>query len=305
MLNSIYRTIGNTPMVKINNITKELDIADIYVKIESANPSGSIKDRAALYMIEKAEEKGILSKGSTIIEPTSGNTGIALAMIGASKGYDVILVMPDSMSIERRKLMLGYGAKILLTPGKDGMKGSVDLAEKLSREKGYFLPNQFENDNNKLAHYETTGIEILEQRKHKIDAFVAGVGTGGTVSGVGKRLKEEVDNIKVYAVQPKTSPVLTKNISGSHKIQGIGANFIPGIYDKDVVDEVIDISDEDAFKYARLLGEKEGILSGISSGANIAAAIEVAKKLGKGKVVVTVLPDTGERYLSTSLFERK
>ncbi|HEY4543080.1 MAG TPA: cysteine synthase A [Tissierellaceae bacterium] len=305
MLNSIYRTIGNTPMVKINNITKELDIADIYVKIESANPSGSIKDRAALYMIEKAEEKGILSKGSTIIEPTSGNTGIALAMIGASKGYEVILVMPDSMSIERRKLMLGYGAKILLTPVKDGMKGSVDLAEKLSREKGYFLPNQFENDNNKLAHYETTGIEILEQRKHKIDAFVAGVGTGGTVSGVGKRLKEEVDNIKVYAVQPKTSPVLTKNISGSHKIQGIGANFIPGIYDKDVVDEVIDISDEDAFKYARLLGEKEGILSGISSGANIAAAIEVAKKLGKGKVVVTVLPDTGERYLSTSLFERK
>ncbi len=305
MLNSIYNTIGNTPMVKINNITEGLDIADIYVKIESANPSGSIKDRAALYMIEKAEEEGILSVGSTIIEPTSGNTGIALAMIGAAKGYEVILVMPDSMSVERRKLMLGYGANILLTPGKEGMKGSVDLAEKLSKEKGYFLPNQFENTNNKLAHYETTSIEILEQTKENIDAFVAGVGTGGTVSGIGKRLKEEVEDIKIYAVQPKTSPVLTTNTSGPHKIQGIGANFIPGIYDKDVIDGVIDISDEDAFKYARLLGKKEGILSGISSGANLAGAIEVAKKLGKGKVVVTVLPDTGERYLSTSLFERE
>lgn len=305
MLNSIYNTIGNTPMVKINNITEGLDIADIYVKIESANPSGSIKDRAALYMIEKAEEEGILSVGSTIIEPTSGNTGIALAMIGAAKGYEVILVMPDSMSVERRKLMLGYGANILLTPGKEGMKGSVDLAEKLSKEKGYFLPNQFENTNNKLAHYETTSIEIIEQTKENIDAFVAGVGTGGTVSGIGKRLKEEVEDIKIYAVQPKTSPVLTTNTSGPHKIQGIGANFIPGIYDKDVIDGVIDILDEDAFKYARLLGKKEGILSGISSGANLAGAIEVAKKLGKGKVVVTVLPDTGERYLSTSLFERE
>ena len=305
MLNSIYNTIGNTPMVKINNITEGLDIADIYVKIESANPSGSIKDRAALYMIEKAEEEGILSVGSTIIEPTSGNTGIALAMIGAAKGYELILAMPDSMSVERRKLMLGYGANILLTPGKEGMKGSVDLAEKLSKEKGYFLPNQFENTNNKLAHYETTSIEILEQTKENIDAFVAGVGTGGTVSGIGKRLKEEVEDIKIYAVQPKASPVLTTNTSGPHKIQGIGANFIPGIYDKDVIDGVIDISDEDAFKYARLLGKKEGILSGISSGANLAGAIEVAKKLGKGKVVVTVLPDTGERYLSTSLFERE
>lgn len=301
IFNNIYETIGRTPIVKLNNLDLG-DSADIFVKLEAFNPSGSVKDRASLYMIEKAEKEGLLKKGGTIIEPTSGNTGIGLAMIGAAKGYKVILVMPDTMSIERRKLMKSYGAEIVLTEGKDGMLGSVNLAEKLANENGYFIPNQFSNESNKIAHYETTSVEILEDFDGKLDAFVAGVGTGGTISGVGKRLKEHDKEILNIAVQPEKSQVLTGNTPAPHGIQGLGANFIPDIFEKDVVDEIISIKDEDAFKYARILGKEEGILAGISSGANLAAAITIAKRLGKGKKVVVVLPDTGERYLSTALF---
>lgn len=299
--NNIYETIGRTPLVRLNNIKVD-DWADILVKLESFNPSGSVKDRASLYMIEAAEKAGLLTKGGTIIEPTSGNTGIGLAMIGASKGYKVIIVMPDSMSIERRKLMEAYGAKIILTEGKFGMAGSVELAERLARDNNYFLPNQFENINNIEAHYETTAIEILEDTDGKIDAFVAGVGTGGTISGVGKRLKMYNKDILIVAAQPSKSPVLTGGKPNSHKIQGLGANFIPGIFDKNIVDEILDIDEDIAYSYARKLGKSEGILSGISSGANIAASSIIAKRLGKGKTVITVLPDTGERYLSTELF---
>ena len=299
--NSIYKTIGRTPLVKLDSLVKE-DMADIIVKLEFFNPGGSVKDRPALYMIKDAEEKGILKAGGTIIEPTSGNTGIALAMIGAVKGYTVKIVMPDTMSIERRKLMKSYGAELVLTEGKYGMAGAVELAKKLAEENGYFMPNQFSNESNVKAHYETTGVEILEDTKGEIDAFVAGVGTGGTITGVGRRLKEINPNIKIIAVEPRKSPILSGGEPGSHGIQGIGANFIPEILDRRIIDEIIQIEDEEAFQYARKMGGQEGILCGISSGANVAAAIKVAKRLGKGKKVVTVLPDTGERYLSTDLF---
>ena len=301
ILNNIYEAIGKTPLIRLNNIN-EKDSAEILVKLESFNPSGSVKDRASIYMIEAAEKEGLLKKGSTIVEPTSGNTGIGLAMVGAAKGYNVILVMPETMSIERRKLMQSYGAKIILTEGKKGMSGSVELAERLARDNNYFMPNQFRNTNNIVAHYKTTAIEILEDTDGKMDAFVAGVGTGGTISGVGKKLKEHNKDIIVVAVQPTKSPVLSGGNPNGHKIQGIGANFIPSIYDKDIVDKIISIDEETAYSYARKLAMKEGILSGISSGANLAAAIIVAKRLGKGKTVVTILPDTGERYLSTDLF---
>lgn len=301
ILNNIYETIGKTPLIRLNNMNEE-GAAEILVKIESFNPSGSVKDRASLYMIEAAEREGLLTKGGTIIEPTSGNTGIGLAMIGAAKGYNVILVMPDTMSIERRKLMQAYGAKIILSEGKKGMSGSVELAERLVRDNNYFMPNQFRNTNNVIAHYETTAIELLESTNGKIDAFVAGVGTGGTISGAGRRLKEYNKDILLVAVQPTKSPVLSGGDPSGHKIQGIGANFIPGIYDKDIVDEILSIDEETAYSYARKLATDEGILSGISSGANVAAAKIIAKRLGKGKTVVTVLPDTGERYLSTDLF---
>lgn len=301
IFNSITETIGRTPMVRLNKI-KEENSADIIVKIESFNPSGSVKDRAALYMIEAAEKEGLLKTGGTIIEPTSGNTGVGLAMIGAAKGYNVILVMPDTMSIERRKLMQAYGAEIVLTEGKFGMAGSVKLAEEMAINHGYFMPNQFGNIHNLTAHYETTSIEILEDTDGKIDAFVAGVGTGGTVSGVGKRLKEKNKDILIVAAQPSKSPVLTGGQPSGHKIQGIGANFVPDIFDHNVVDEIIDIEEDEAFNYSRMIAKEEGILVGISAGASIAAAIATAKKLGKGKTVVVILPDTGERYLSTELF---
>ncbi len=301
MYNNVSELVGNTPMMKLSNL-KEENEADILVKIESKNPSGSIKDRAALYMIKDAEEKGLLKAGGTIIEPTSGNTGIGLSMLGASKGYRVIIVMPETMSIERRKLMKAYGAEIILTEGSKGMSGAVGKAEELAKENGYFMPNQFANMANRKAHYETTGPEILEATDNKVDAFVAGVGTGGTVSGIGKRLKEEIESVKIYAVEPEKSQVIKGDSPAPHGIQGIGANFVPEVLDRDVLDGIIPIKDEDAFKYSRLLGEKEGILAGISAGANIAAAKKLAKELGEGHVVVTVLPDTGERYLSTKLF---
>ena len=298
--NNIYETIGKTPLVKLNNSYDEM--GDILVKVESFNPGGSIKDRAALYMIKDAEEKGTLKKGGTIIEPTSGSTGIALAMIGAAKGYKVIIIMPDTMSIERRKLMKAYGAQVILTEGKYGMAGSVELAKKLAKEKGYFMPDQFGNINNAKAHYETTAVEILEDTEGKIDAFVAGVGTGGTITGIGKRLKEVNPDILIVAVEPKKSPLLSGGKAGAHGLQGIGANFIPNILDRNVIDEVMRIDEEEAYLQAKNLGKHEGILCGISSGANMAAAVTIARRLGKGKTIVTVLPDTGERYLSTDLF---
>lgn len=301
ILNNIYESIGKTPIIRINHI-KERDMAEILVKIESFNPAGSIKDRASLYMIEDAERNGLIKEGETIIEPTSGNTGIALSMIGAAKGYKVIIVMPDTMSIERRRLMEAYGAKVVLTEGKYGMAGSVELAEKLAKENGYFMPNQFGNNNNVKAHYETTAVEILEDVNGEIDSFVAGVGTGGTITGVGRRLKEIKSDTLIVAVQPSKSPVLSGGKPSSHGIQGIGANFVPDILDKAIVDEIISIDEESAYLQAKNLGKYEGILCGISSGANLAAAIIIAKRLGKGKRVVTVLPDTGERYLSTDLF---
>ncbi|CCQ94505.1 Cysteine synthase [[Clostridium] ultunense Esp] len=299
--NNIYKTIGRTPLVKLNNMITE-DMADIWVKVEFFNPGGSVKDRPALYMIKDAEDKGILKKGSTIIEPTSGNTGIAFAMIGAARGYKVIIVMPDTMSIERRKLMEAYGAELILTEGKYGMAGSVELAKELANKEGYFMPDQFGNMNNVKAHYETTGVEILEDIKGEVDAFVAGVGTGGTITGIGKRLKENNPNTLIVAVEPSKSPVLSGGNPSGHGIQGIGANFIPVILDRNIIDEIIKVDDGDAFAKAREIGVEEGIFCGISSGANIYAAIALAKRLGKGKKVVTVLPDTGERYLSTVLF---
>ena len=301
MLDSIDKVVGKTPLVRLNNSTKG-DVAEILVKVESINPGGSIKDRAALYMIKDAEEKGILKRGGTIIEPTSGNTGIGIAMIGAAKGYKVIIVMPDTMSIERRKLMKAYGAEVILTEGKYGMAGSVELAQKLANENGYFMPDQFGNINNVKAHYETTAVEILEDTKGDIDAFVAGVGTGGTITGVGKKLKEANSNILIIAVEPKKSPLLSGGKAGSHGLQGIGANFIPKILDENIIDEVIGIDEEKAYLQTKSLGKQDGILCGISSGANVAAAMMLAKRLGKGKRIVTVLPDTGERYLSTDLF---
>lgn len=297
---NISETIGGTPLVRLNNL--EDDMAEILVKVEGMNPGGSVKDRPALYMILDAEERGLLKAGDTIIEGTSGNMGISLAMIGAAKGYRVILVMPDTMSMERRNLMKAYGAELILTEGKLGMSEANAVAEKLAKENNYFLPRQFSNQANLKSHLETTAVEVINDTEGELDAFVAGVGTGGTISGVGRILKESNKNILTIAVQPDVSPVLTGGKPSGHKIQGLGANFIPDIYDKEVIDEVIDISAEDAFKYARYLGEKEGILVGISAGANLAAAVQVAKRLGKGKRVVVVLPDTGERYLSTALY---
>lgn len=302
MLDSIDKIIGKTPLVRLNNSIKG-DMAEILAKIEYVNPGGSIKDRAALYIIRDAKEKGILKEGGTIIEPTSGNMGIAIAMIGAAKGYKVIIVMPDTMSVERRKLMKAFGADLILTEGKYGMQGSVEVAKKLANEKGYFMPDQFGNINNVRAHYETTAAEILEDTKGKIDAFIAGVGTGGTITGIGKRLKEVNPNISIVAIEPKKSPLLSKGKAASHGLQGIGANFIPKILDQNIIDEIILIDEEEAYLQTRNLGRQEGILCGISSGANVAAAIMLAKRLGKDKRIVTVLPDTGERYLSTDLFD--
>ena len=299
--NNISEVIGRTPLVRLNNLEDE-NMAEILVKLEGMNPGGSVKDRPALYMIIDAEKRGILKEGDTIIEGTSGNMGISLAMIGAAKGYKVILVMPDTMSMERRNLMKAYGAQLILTKGKLGMSEANRVAEEMAKENNYFLPRQFSNMANLKSHVETTAVEVLEDTEGELDAFVAGVGTGGTISGVGKILKEKNKDIVTVAVQPEDSPVLTGGAAASHKIQGLGANFVPDIYDKEAVDEVLDVSAEESFKYARYLGKEEGIFVGISAGANLAAAIKVAKRLGKGKRVVVVLPDTGERYLSTALY---
>jgi len=297
---NIIETIGSTPLVKINHLDPES--AEIYVKLESFNPGGSTKDRPALYMIQAAEKAGLIKKGDTLIEATSGNMGIALSMIGAALGYKIVIVMPDTMSEERRRIVKAYGAELILTEGKLGMAGAVAKSEELAKAHDYFLIRQFENAANLLSHEETTAVEILHDLSGEVDAFVAGVGTGGTISGVGKVLKAHHSNVLNVAVQPAKSPVLTGGTPAGHGIQGIGANFIPGIYDKDIVDEVLDMDEETAYAAARELGKKAGLLVGMSSGGNFAAAKVIAKKLGKGKKVVTVLPDTGERYLSTVLF---
>ncbi|MBD5588587.1 cysteine synthase A [Clostridium botulinum] len=295
--------IGNTPMFKLNNMQEE-NMADVYIKLEKFNPGGSIKDRAALGMIEEAEKMGKIKPGDIIVEPTSGNTGIGLAMVGRLKGYKVIIVMPDSMSIERRNMIKAYGAELVLTEGNKGMTGAIEKAEELARDKkGYFIPQQFSNRANSKKHYETTAVEILKDVED-LDAFVASVGTGGTIAGIGRRLKEFNKNIKVVAVEPYNSPVISGGKAAPHKIQGIGAGFIPDVYEKDVVDDVMTITDEESYEYARRFGAEEGILVGISSGANIAAAIKIAKKLGKGKKVVTVAPDGGEKYISTGLYDK-
>ena len=298
LYNNVVELIGNTPLVKINRILEESS-AEIYVKLESFNPAGSVKDRIALNMIEDAEAKGKLKKGDTIIEPTSGNTGIGLALVCAVKGYRLILVMSESMSFERRNLLASYGAELVLTPAKDGMQGAIDKAnEILKAHPEYFMPNQFENPANPAIHKKTTAVEIWDAMDGRIDAFVAGVGTGGTITGVGEFLKEKNPDIKIIAVEPAGSPVLSGGRPGPHKIQGIGAGFIPKVLNRGIIDKIITVGDDDAFKMSKRLAREEGLLVGISSGANMMAALQVAKELGKGKRVVTVLPDTGERYFS-------
>ena len=295
--NNVLDMIGNTPMIKLNNIGN----SNLYVKLEKYNPAGSIKDRAVYYMVENLEKNGILKKGDVLVEATSGNTGIALSMIGSLKGYKVIIVMPETMSVERRTLMKAYGAELILTDGSLGMKGSIEKMNKLlSENSNYISLKQFDNEYNPLAHYETTGVEIYNQVKD-IDIFVCGVGTGGTISGVGKYLKEQNPNIKVVAVEPEGSPVISKNKKGSHKIQGIGAGFIPKNYNKNVVDEVMTITDEESYKGVRIMAQKEGILVGISSGANIYAALKLCE-MYPNKKIVTVAPDGIDKYMSMGIF---
>ena len=301
---TILETMGRTPVVEISKKMNGTG-AKVFAKVEAFNPGGSAKDRVAVSMIEAAERDGKLKPGATIIEPTSGNTGVGLALASAVKGYHIILVMPDTMSIERRRLAAAYGAEVVLTPGADGMKGCLDKAAELNRTiPGSFIPNQFDNPANVAAHERTTGPEIWEDLGGQVDAFVAGVGTGGTLTGVGRFLRSKNPDVKLYAVEPDTSPLISKGVSGPHQLQGIGANFIPSIFDKSLVDEVVCVSAKDAGETSRALGAKEGILCGITSGAAMWAALELAKRpVFAGKTIVALLPDTGERYLSTWLFQ--
>ena len=304
--NNILELVGKTPLVRLSKVTQNRGLeAEIVAKVEFFNPGGSVKDRIALNMILDAEQKGILKPGGTIIEPTSGNTGVGLSLVGAYKGYKVILTMPETMSIERRKLAQAYGTEIVLTPGSEGMKGAIKKAEELhDNTPGAVILQQFENPANPAVHQHTTGEEIWEQAEGQVDIFVAGVGTGGTVSGTGAALKAHNPNVKVVAVEPASSAVLSGFPSGAHKIQGIGAGFVPKNYNSEVIDEILPISNEDALQTARDIAKEEGIFVGISSGASLAAAILLAKRPeNKGKRIVALLPDTGERYLSTALLE--
>ncbi|MEH6905279.1 MULTISPECIES: cysteine synthase A [Neobacillus] len=300
--NSVAELVGQTPIVKLNRLVDE-NSAEVYLKLEYFNPGSSVKDRIALAMIEAAEEQGLIKPGvDTIIEPTSGNTGIGLAMIAAAKGYKAVFVMPETMSLERRNLLRAYGAELVLTPGPAGMKGAIAKAEELVQEHGYFLPQQFKNQANPEVHRRTTGKEIVEQMD-QLDAFVSGIGTGGTITGAGSVLREKFPEIKIYAIEPTDSPILSGGSPGPHKLQGLGAGFIPETLDTDIYDEVIQVGTEEAFSASRRAAREEGILGGISSGAAIHAAVEVAKKLGKGKKVLAIIPDNGERYLSTALYQ--
>lgn len=302
---SADQLIGNTPILELTHVEKNLNLqAKILAKVEFFNPTGSVKDRIAKAMIEDAEKSGKLKKGSTIIEPTSGNTGIGIASVGTAKGYKVIIVMPETMSVERRQLIGAYGAEIVLTEGAKGMKGAIEKADALAKETGGVVMGQFVNPANPKAHYDTTGPEIWNDTDGAVDIVVAGVGTGGTISGIGKYLKEKNADIKVVAVEPETSPVLSSGKAGAHKIQGIGAGFVPDTTDVSILDEIITVSDKDAFETGKLLGKTEGILTGISAGAALFVAISLAKRRENfGKNIVVVFPDSGDRYLSTPLFE--
>jgi len=302
---NVLETIGSTPLVELSNLEKEFNLkARLIAKVERFNPAGSVKDRIAKAMIEEAEKEGLINKDTVIIEPTSGNTGIGLCMVAAAKGLRIIITMPETMSVERRNLMKAYGAELVLTEGAKGMKGAIAKAEELTKETpNSFMPSQFTNQNNPKIHYLTTGPEIYKDSDGKVDIFVAGVGTGGTISGVGKYLKEKNSKTKVVAVEPESSPVLSKGVAGPHKIQGIGAGFVPETLDTKIYDEIITVSNEKAFEMGRKVAKTEGLLVGISSGAAIAAGIELAsKEENKGKNIVVLLPDTGERYLSTAMF---
>ena len=301
-VNNIVELIGDTPVVKLNRVVED-GSADVYVKLEYQNPGSSVKDRIALAMLEAAEKEGKIKPGDTIIEPTSGNTGIGLAMVAAAKGYKAVFVMPDTMSSERRALLKAYGAELVLTPGAEGMKGAIKKAKELKEEKGYFEPQQFENPANPKVHELTTGPELVEQFEGKeIDAFLAGVGTGGTLTGAGKVLKEKYPNIQIVAIEPEDSAILSGGNPGPHKLQGLGAGFVPDTLDTKVYDDVIKVGNEEAMEMSRRVAKEEGILGGISSGAAIKAALKKAKELGEGKTVVTVVPSNGERYLSTPLY---
>ncbi|HHD6200434.1 TPA: cysteine synthase A [Staphylococcus aureus] len=301
-VDNIAQIIGGTPVVKLRNVVDD-NAADVYVKLEYQNPGGSVKDRIALAMIEKAEREGKIKPGDTIVEPTSGNTGIGLAFVCAAKGYKAVFTMPETMSQERRNLLKAYGAELVLTPGSEAMKGAIKKAKELKEKHGYFEPQQFENPANPEVHELTTGPELLQQFEGKtIDAFLAGVGTGGTLSGVGKVLKKEYPNIEIVAIEPEASPVLSGGEPGPHKLQGLGAGFIPGTLNTEIYDSIIKVGNDTAMEMSRRVAKEEGILAGISSGAAIYAAIQKAKELGKGKTVVTVLPSNGERYLSTPLY---
>ena len=305
VVNNVTELIGGTPLVRLNRIVPE-DSAEIYVKLEYQNPGASVKDRIAVSIVEEAEKQGKLKPGDTIVEATSGNTGIGLAMVAAAKGYKAIIVMPETMSIERRNLLRAYGAELVLTPGSEGMNGAVKKAEELiSENPGYFMAEQFKNQANVKIHRETTGPEIVEAIQSingTLDAFVAGIGTGGTITGAGEVLKDAFPDVKIYAVEPAASPILAGGKPGPHKIQGIGANFIPEILNQEVYDEIIHVENDDAFETARRVAKEEGVLAGISSGAAVYAALKVAKELGKGKRVVAIIPSNGERYLSTPLY---
>ena len=302
---SADQLIGKTPLLELTHIEKKHNLkAKIFAKLEYFNPAGSVKDRIAKAMIDDAEQKGLLKEGSVIIEPTSGNTGIGLASVAAARGYRIIIVMPETMSVERRQIMKAYGAELVLTDGTKGMKGAIEKADELSKEiPNSFIPGQFVNEANPKAHFETTGPEIFEDTDGNVDFFVAGIGTGGTITGVGKYLKSKLTKVKVVAVEPKSSAVLSTGVAGPHKIQGIGAGFVPKVLDTDIYDEIIPVENEDAFAMGKEVGRNEGVLVGISSGAALWAAIEVAKRPeNEGKNIVVLFPDTGDRYLSTPLF---